>query len=116
MNKVTIYHNPRCSKSREALALLQSRGVEPEIRDYLNDAPTEQELSSLHGLLHIPAHEMLRVKEDEYLVAGLNKESSAEAIYKAISAYPKLLERPVVVCGEKAVIARPPDKLLVIIE
>ncbi len=116
MQKITIYHNPRCSKSREALALLQARGVQPEIRDYLHEALTESEVKHLHDMLGVAAHDLLRVGEEEYKIAGLSKQSSNQDVYKAIAVYPKLLERPVVVYGEKAVIARPPEKLLVILK
>lgn len=112
---VTIYHNPRCSKSREALALLEAKGIKPIVREYLQDVPSLDELKALLRSLKLPAHDMLRTKEDEYKMVDLSKTSSDDAIMQALHDYPKLLERPVVVCGEKAVIARPAEKLLDII-
>jgi arsenate reductase (glutaredoxin) len=109
---VTIYHNPRCSKSRQTLQLLRGQGVEPEIIEYLDDPPSQKRLSELIDLLGIEAHDLLRTKEKEYKGAGLAKDSSKAAIVKAIATHPILMERPVVVVGKKAALGRPPENVL----
>ncbi|QPF72948.1 arsenate reductase (glutaredoxin) [Roseateles sp. DAIF2] len=110
---IRIFHNPRCSKSREALALLQARGLDPEVVDYLQNPPQPGELRSLLAQLGLPARELLRSGEEEYASLGLADASlSDEAVLQAIAAHPKLLQRPIVVHGERAVIARPPELLL----
>lgn len=110
---VRIYHNPRCSKSREALALLQAQGQTPEVIDYLQDPPDVEELQTLLQRLALPARELLRSGEDEYQALGLADPSLPEAaLLAAIAAHPRLLQRPIVVNGERAVIARPPELLL----
>lgn len=111
-----IYHNPRCSKSREALALLRSHGIEPEVVLYLEVQLEPREITDLVRKLGVPAHELVRTKEDAYQAAGLNASSSAEEVARAIVASPILLERPTVVRGERAVIARPPERLLELLQ
>ena len=113
---ITIYHNPRCSKSRETLKLLQERGIEPEIREYLKDVPSHDELKSVLAALGIRARELLRTKEAEYKEAGLDDQSlSDEAVIKAMIEYPKLIERPIVINGDRARIGRPPESVLEIL-
>lgn len=107
-----IYHNPRCSKSREALALLRARGIEPEVVLYLEAKLHADEVTDLIQKLGVSAHELLRTKEDAYAAAALSTESSTHEVARAIVGAPILLERPVVVRGERAVIARPPERLL----
>ncbi len=108
---VRIYHNPRCSKSRQTLELIEQAGVTPEIVLYLENPPSEEELRTLLGMLGGDAHDMLRSKEDEYALAGLSRDSSETAIIAAIHKYPRLLERPIVVKGNRAVIGRPPENV-----
>ncbi len=113
---ITIYHNPRCSKSRETLKLLQERGIEPEIREYLKDVPSADELQSVLAALGISARQLLRTKEAEYKDAGLEDQSlSDEAVIKAMTEYPKLIERPIVINGDQARIGRPPESVLEIL-
>jgi arsenate reductase (glutaredoxin) len=109
---VRIFHNPRCSKSREALALLRERGLEPDVVLYVEAPPSARELAQLVRMLGITPHALLRTEEEAYARAGLNEKSSLEEVAQAIGAAPSLLERPVVVVGDKAVIARPPERLL----
>ncbi|HEX2011495.1 MAG TPA: arsenate reductase (glutaredoxin) [Roseateles sp.] len=110
---VRIYHNPRCSKSREALALLQAQGLAPEVIDYLQTPPDLEELQTLLQRLALPARELLRSGEDEYQALGLADPGLPEAaLLAAVAAHPRLLQRPIVVNGERAVIARPPELLL----
>ena len=108
---MTIYHNPRCSKSRHALQILRDNGVEPEVVEYLKTPLDAAVLRGLIDKLNIPAHDVLRTKEDEYTDAGLSPQSSNTQVIKAIEAHPILLERPIIVKGKKAVIGRPPEKV-----
>lgn len=111
-DKVTIYHNPRCTKSRQTLALLDERGIEPQVVEYLKTPPSEPEVRTLIKKLGIAPHDLLRSKEKEYREAGLSKESSEDEIVRAIVAHPILLERPIVVKGKRAAIGRPPESVL----
>lgn len=114
---VTLYHNPRCSKSREALALLQARGITPEVVLYLETAPDSGTLQVLLKKLHLPARSLLRTKEQEYDDLGLADPALSDAqIINAIVQHPRLLERPIAVAGERAVIGRPPEAILALIE
>jgi len=114
--KVTIYHNPRCSKSRQALELLKERGFQPEIVEYLKTSPDRETLERLLKLLHIKPRELLRKNEPEYKQAGLDDAAlSDEDLISALIQYPILLERPIVVSGAKAVIGRPPERVFEIL-
>jgi arsenate reductase len=110
--KVVIYHNPRCSKSRETLALLRARGIEPEIVEYLQNPPDKEEVKQLIEKLAILPHDLLRTKEAPYKELGLSLNSTADEVAEAIAEHPILLERPVVVRGDKAAIGRPPENVL----
>ena len=113
---VTIYHNPRCSKSRETLTLLRDQGVEPEIVEYLKDPPNAQLLSDLLTQLGLEPRALMRRKEAEYAQLGLDDPSlSREALIEAMVAHPKLIERPIVVKGGKAALGRPPQAVLEIL-
>jgi len=113
---VLIYHNPRCSKSRQTLELLRERGIEPEVVDYLKDAPSAKRVKELVALLGIQPHALLRAKEAPYAELGLSKQSSLDEIAQAIAEHPILLERPIVVNGRKAAIGRPPENVLAILK
>ncbi len=116
MSQVTIYHNPRCSKSRQTLALLQEQGVAPDIREYLKDAPSATELKQVLDSLGIPARALLRKNEDEYKENNLsNPELTDEQIITVMVANPKLIERPIVLKDGKARIGRPPESVLEIL-
>lgn len=109
----TLYHNTRCSKSRGALELLQSRGIEPEVVYYLETPPSPAQLRELLRMLGLPARELLRKGEDEYRTLGLDDPSlSEDALIEAMAEHPKLIERPVFVNHGRAVIARPPERVL----
>lgn len=112
MSDVTIYHNPRCSKSRNTLALLQDNGVDPEIILYLDEAPDTNTIASLLKKLGISAAELVRRSEDAYKESGLTRDSSEAEIIAAMAKYPKLIERPIVVKGAAAVLGRPPENVL----
>lgn len=108
----TIWHNPRCSKSRQALALLEERGAEITIRRYLDEPPTLAELKDAQSKLGLPAIDMIRTGEAVFKEMGLSKSDPDETLLKAMSEAPKLIERPVIFSGAKAVIGRPPEKAL----
>jgi arsenate reductase (glutaredoxin) len=107
-----IYHNPRCSKSREAVDILRKSGFEPEIIEYLKTPPSPKEIAHLTQLLGLPIRELLRKKESEYKALGIdNPTLSDDTLVKLIAQHPILLERPIVVFKDKALIARPPELL-----
>ncbi len=109
---IQLIHNPRCSKSREALGLLQASGVTVEVIDYLTASLSVADLSDMQKKLGLPARAMLRSGEDEYAALGLERPELSEAeLLAAIAAHPRLLQRPIVVKGDRAVIARPPELL-----
>ncbi len=111
--KYTIYHNPRCSKSRQTLALLEAKGVEPDVVLYLEDSPDAQTLKDLLKKLGLQARDLLRKGEDIYKELGLSDPSLTDAaIIDAMVAHPKLIERPIVVKGKRAVLGRPPENVL----
>lgn len=113
---ITIFHNPRCSKSRATLALLQERGVEPHVRLYLEDAPDAAELRSILNKLGIPARSLLRRGEAEYREQSLDDASlSEDRLIEAMAATPRLIERPIVIAGRRAAIGRPPEAVLEIL-
>ena len=113
---ITILHNPRCSKSRQTLALLEEQGITPVVREYLNDPLTSDELKTLISQLGLTAAALVRNKEDEFKEAGLDLKSSSDAEFiAAMVKYPRLMERPVVINGDKARIGRPPEQVLEII-
>jgi len=114
--KVTIYHNPRCSKSRQTLDLLRGKGIEPEIIEYLKDPPDAGELRRLLKALGVSAADLLRKGEAEYEELGLGaKGVTDEQQIEAMVRHPRLIERPIVVCGPRARIGRPPEKVLEIV-
>ena len=108
---VTIYHNPRCSTSRKALALLREQGIEPEIVEYLKTPPSAAELKSILGRLQMPAARLLRRKEAA--AAGIDpRPLSEDALIAAMVRNPIVIERPIVVSDGKAALGRPPEAVL----
>lgn len=114
---VVIYHNPRCSKSRQTLAVLEENGVQPEIVKYLETPLTVVELKALYSQLGFESvRDMMRTKEADYKEANLGAESvTDEELFQAMADNPKLFERPVVVANGKAKIGRPPEQVLEIL-
>ncbi|ADV50691.1 arsenate reductase [Cellulophaga algicola DSM 14237] len=112
---ITIYHNPRCSKSREGLAVLEKSGKEFKVVKYLEDVLTEKELSEIIHLLDIPAINLVRKNEKIWKEEYKGKELSEKELIKAMIAHPKLIERPIIVNGTKAVIGRPASDIQSII-
>lgn len=114
---VVIWHNPRCSKSRQTLKLLEERGIEPEVRRYLDDPPPVEELERVLGLLGIGPRDLMRRKEDAYRDNGLDDDAlSREALVRAMHEHPVLIERPVVLAGGRAALGRPPENVLAILD
>ena len=116
MADYTIYHNPRCSKSRSTLALLQDKGIEPDIVLYLETSPDAAEIQGLLDKLGISARDLVRRGEQAYRDAGLGRDSGDADILAAMAANPKLIERPIVVHGDRAVLGRPPENVLDLID
>ena len=113
MEKVTIWHNPRCSKSRASMSLLEEQAVEVEVVKYLEDVPTKEELQNMLTMLGMTsARELMRTKEDVYKELNLADEVSEEALITAMVENPKLIERPIVIKGNKAVIGRPIENVV----
>ncbi|WP_442112738.1 arsenate reductase (glutaredoxin) [Pseudomonas sp. NUPR-001] len=116
MTDLTLYHNPRCSKSRGALEILEARGLAPTVVRYLETPPDAATLKALLEKLGISARQLLRTSEDEYKDLNLAAPDLSEAqLIEAMVKHPKLIERPILVAGDKAVIGRPPEKVLEIL-
>lgn len=116
MTELTLYHNPRCSKSRGALELLEARGLTPTVVRYLETPPSAAELQALLAKLGFNARQLLRTGEDEYKTLNLADATLTEAqLIEAMASHPKLIERPILVAGDKAVVGRPPEKVLEIL-
>ncbi|ART81026.1 arsenate reductase (glutaredoxin) [Oceanisphaera avium] len=110
---LSIYHNPRCSKSRETLALLEQRGLEPEVIKYLETPPDADHIRRLLSLLNMSsARQLMRTKEAIYSELNISNEQDEQTLIAAIVAHPTLLERPIVVNGEQAALGRPPENVL----
>ncbi len=110
---VRIYHNPRCSKSRATLALLEERGIEPDIVRYLETPPSAEELNDSLAMLGRSPRELIRRGESEYKELGLNDPALDDAaLVAAMVEHPRLIERPIVVAGGKAAVGRPPESVL----
>ena len=113
---VTIYHNPRCTKSRQTLALLEQRGIKPKIIEYLATPLSATEIKHLLKLLGMRPRDLLRTKEDEYRQAKLDDADLSDSeIIHAMIKHPRLIERPIVVAGNKAALGRPPENVLKIL-
>jgi arsenate reductase len=114
---VTIYHNPRCSKSRQTLELLRGRGIEPEIVEYLKTPPSKTQLGKILKMLDMAPRDLMRKKEAPYKDNGLDDPGlSRDALIQAMVDNPVLIERPVVVTGGKAALGRPPEAVLDILD
>ncbi|GLK91397.1 arsenate reductase (glutaredoxin) [Pseudomonas turukhanskensis] len=113
MTDLTLYHNPRCTKSRGALELLEARGLKPTVIRYLETPPSAAQITALLGKLKLTARQLLRTGEDEYKTLNLGNASLTEAqLIAAMAEHPKLIERPILVAGDRAVIGRPPERIL----
>jgi len=112
---VKIYHNPRCSKSRQTLALLQDNGITPEVIEYLNTPPSPSELDQILTMLGKQPSELMRTGEEEFNTYFKAKDLSRDETIALMVAHPKVIERPIVVHGNKAAIGRPPESVLAIL-
>lgn len=111
--KVTIYHNPKCSKSRQTLQLLTDRGIQPEVIEYLKTPPSKTRLKEILKLLDMEPRDLMRKKEAVYKEAGLdNQQLSKDQLIEKMVSYPAVIERPIVVANGKAAIGRPPEHVL----
>ncbi|WP_417788068.1 arsenate reductase (glutaredoxin) [Stutzerimonas xanthomarina] len=116
MTELILYHNPRCSKSRNALELLEQRGLSPSVVRYLETPPSADELKQILARLGISPRQLLRSGEEDYKTLNLADPAlTDEQIIDAMVAHPKLIERPILVAGDVAVIGRPPEKVLEIL-
>ena len=116
MSSIVMYHNPRCSKSRQTLALLQEKGIEPAIVEYLKTPPNNEELTRVLAALGMSAKELIRTGEEEYKALKLAEFNGSEAELVAILCqHPKLIQRPIVINGDQAKIGRPPEDVLQIV-
>lgn len=113
MSALTIWHNPRCSKSRDTLALLQQQGLEPTIVEYLKTPPSAAQIDAVLKMLGIEPRELMRKGEAEY--ADVPANATRQQLVDAMATTPKLIERPVVIHGKKAAIGRPPEAVLAIL-
>lgn len=114
--KTTIYHNPRCSKSRQTLALLEEHGADLEIIDYLKTPPSAEQLRAIVKLLKLSPREIMRRNETDYKENNLNDHTLCdETLIEAMIKFPKIIQRPIVIHGKKAVLGRPPENVLEII-
>lgn len=116
MSSIVIYHNPRCSKSRQTLTLLEERGIKPHIIEYLKSPPTPTQLTHTLAALNMQPLELLRTGEDDYKTLDLaNFNGTNDALIELMCAHPKLIERPIVVNGDQAKVGRPPEAVLAIL-
>ncbi|MFH0710730.1 MAG: arsenate reductase (glutaredoxin) [Pseudomonadota bacterium] len=109
---ITIWHNPKCSKSREALKLLEEKGLSYEVVKYLETTPSRQEITDLLQKLGISARELMRTKEDLYKELGLAEVTEESKLIDALAEYPKLIERPILIENNRALIGRPVEKVI----
>ena len=116
MSDYIIWHNPRCSKSRQTLALLQDHGIEPEDVRYLETPPSKQQIKDILKKLGTPAIDLVRRGESAFKALALSKDSSEAELIDAMSKEPVLIERPVVIHGDRAVLGRPPENVLDLID
>lgn len=112
MSKTIIWHNPRCSKSRNAVALLEEKGIEAEVVKYLDMPPSKEELVEVLKMLGLSARELMRTKEAIYKELNLKEETNEEKLIEAMVANPKLIERPIVIKDRKAAIGRPIENIV----
>jgi len=112
MSTIQIWHNPRCSKSRNAIALLEEQGIEVEVVKYLENVPSKEEIQSVLKMLDIQPRALMRTKEEIYKELNLQDEMDADKLVDAMVANPKLIERPIVIKEGKAAIGRPIENII----
>jgi arsenate reductase len=107
-----LWFDSRCSTSKRALDLLRERGVEPTLRRFLEEPPTPEEIASLVARLGLPARAIARDDEDEYHALRLSDRTPDEELVRAFAQHPRILDRPILVAGDRAIVARPPERVL----
>jgi len=112
MSEYKIWHNPRCSKSRQALGLLEEKGLDVEVVKYMDNTKSAEEIKDVLKKLGISARELMRTTEDDYKNLNLKDEDNEDKLIEAMANYPKLIQRAIVIKGNKAVLGRPPEKVL----
>jgi len=112
MSDIKIWHNPKCSKSRNSFKLLEEKGIEIEVVKYLENVPSKEELTTVLKMLNMSARELMRTKESIYKELNLQDEDSEDALIDAMLMNPKLIERPIIIKDNKAVIGRPIEKVI----
>jgi len=113
MSVITIYHNPRCSKSRQSLQLLRDKGIEPNIIEYLKTPLRKDELQNISNRLGLRPKDFVRKNENDFKENDLGKDiENDKKMFEAMETYPKIIERPIVTSGSKAVVGRPPENIL----
>ena len=115
-DELLLLHNPRCSKSRATYSLLEERGVGFEVREYLEDPLTREELVDLAGRLGKPLSEWIRKREEPFVEAGLDPDSDPEALLRVVAEHPVCMERPILIRGSKARVGRPPEDVLALLD
>jgi arsenate reductase len=111
MQEVTIWHNPKCSKSREAMEIVAQNGCKVDVIKYLEKSPDENKIRTVLKMLGIKPRELMRTKEDVYKELNLKDENSDDALIKAMAEHPKLIERPIIIKEGRAIIGRPTDRI-----
>ncbi|MBA3026241.1 MAG: arsenate reductase (glutaredoxin) [Sulfurimonas sp.] len=111
MQEVTIWHNPKCSKSREAMEIAAQNGCKVDVIKYLEESPDENQIRTVLKMLDMKPRELMRTKEDLYKELNLKDESSDDALIKVMFEHPKLIERPIIIKEGRAIIGRPTDKI-----
>ena len=115
-DQIQIYHNPRCSKSRTTMTLLTDKGIQAEVIEYLKTPPSKQQLEQILDMLGIEPRQLMRTHESEYKDNNLaDPDLSRDQLIDAMIQFPKLIERPIVICNGKAAIGRPPETVLEIL-
>ena len=116
MNHLKIYHNPKCSKSRKTLQIIRDHGVEPEVVEYLKTPLTESEIKKISNLLSLEPKRFVRTNENDFKENGLSEKiSDDEAMFRLMAKFPKIIETPIVVSEDRAIIGRPPENVLKIL-
>lgn len=111
MQEITIWHNPKCSKSREAMEIVQKSNCSAEVVKYLEEKPDAKKIKAVLKMLGITPRELMRTKEDIYKELNLLEKKSDEALIEAMAKHPKLIERPIIIKGDKAIIGRPTERI-----
>ncbi|MBE0513983.1 arsenate reductase (glutaredoxin) [Sulfurimonas sp.] len=111
MQEIKIWHNPKCSKSREAMEILKEKKCDAEVVKYLEESPDKAKIKSILKMLDIAPRELMRTKEDIYKELNLKDETDDEALIEAMAKHPKLIERPIIIKGKRAIIGRPSERI-----